>query len=676
MLHARVELLSTTKAAPMSQHIAGMMVYNTASAADVLPGIYYNDGTQWISVRAGTTTSSTIVENQPGRVGQPGKPGQPGGPAQGVVIVNNDNGSWVYNSITENWTIINENNETLTTLKDNGDGTITYTDESNVKTTIKIADGPAGADGFTPFIAANGNWEIRGVDTGVSAKGTAGKSAYVIWKEIPGNETGTVQDFITSLKGADGVSAAKGETGDKGVDGSVVTINPEGNWEIDGTDTKIPATGQNGRTPTVGANGNWLIGTTDTGVSAKGTAGKSAYDIWKDAPGNEAGTVQDFIASLKGATGNSAYGIWLSNGNVGTEQDFLNALKGADGTDVEFVNNRNGTYTFDNGDGIPIIIDIPATIIDHFDTLIKGGSITVNGNTYTSIEDYLEKFVAFNETLTGLVDNANGTFTYTDEAGKPTVIDVSSLEALTTIALNADSVNIDYKDEKGTITQLNLTKIVEKLETLTDKDEAGKPTVIDVKNLETLTALALNTDGKTLEYKNEAGAVSTINLEAIMQANQKTETIVDGLNTTVTSTIVDNLTEFKVNVATASATTLGVVKESALNPTLRINTEGELSIDLSNMNSVKGVSGTYALAPADAIVFGNAVGGDVIIALPTADATNKGKKYTIKKQDNNEDYYVTVTGNIDGLTELYTALPYSGWDLVSDGTKWKIINKF
>ena len=430
-----------------------------------------------------------------------------------------------------------------------------------------------------------------------------------------------------------------------------------------------------------------MIGTTDTGVSAKGTAGKSAYDIWKDAPGNEAGTVQDFITSLKGATGNSAYSIWLSNGNVGTEQDFLNALKGADGTDVEFVNNRNGTYTFDNGDGIPIIIDIPATIIDHFDTLIKGGSITVNGNTYTSIEDYLEKFVAFNETLTGLVDNANGTFTYTDEAGKPTVIDVSSLEALTTIALNADSVNIDYKDEKGTITQLNLTKIVEKLETLTAiidngngtftyKDEAGKPTVIDVKNLETLTALALNTDGKTLEYKNEAGAVSTINLEAIMQANQKTETIVDGLNTTVTSTIVDNLTEFKVNVATASATTLGVVKESALNPTLRINTEGELSIDLSNMNSVKGVSGMYALAPADAIVFGNAVGGDVIIALPTADATNKGKKYTIKKQDNNEDYYVTVTGNIDGLTELYTTLPYSGWDLVSDGTKWTITNKF
>ena len=66
----------------------------------------------------------------------------------------------------------------------------------------------------------------------------------------------------------------------------------------------------------------------------------------------------------------------------------------------------------------------------------------------------------------------------------------------------------------------------------------------------------------------------------------------------------------------------------------------------------------------------------MIIALPTADATNKGKKYTIKKQDNNEDYYVTVTGNIDGLTELYTALPYSGWDLVSDGTKWTITNKF
>lgn len=44
----RVTLTSTTSASPLATHVQGITVYNTATSADVLPGVYMNDGTQWV----------------------------------------------------------------------------------------------------------------------------------------------------------------------------------------------------------------------------------------------------------------------------------------------------------------------------------------------------------------------------------------------------------------------------------------------------------------------------------------------------------------------------------------------------------------------------------------------------------------------------------------------------
>ena len=137
------------------------------------------------------------------------------------------------------------------------------------------------------------------------------------------------------------------------------------------------------------------------------------------------------------------------------------------------------------------------------------------------------------ETLTTVVENTDGTFTYTDEDGGTTVIDVTNLETLTTIALNADNTNIDYVDEDGVTTQLDLTALVQNLETLTTvventdgtftyTDEDGGTTVIDVSNLETLTTITQeigNTDAEVTSgdantiasYVNEDGVTTTIN---------------------------------------------------------------------------------------------------------------------------------------------------------------------
>ena len=49
LLIPRVSLTNTSSFAPLSAHVAGMIVYNTATAGDVKPGFYYSDGSKWIT---------------------------------------------------------------------------------------------------------------------------------------------------------------------------------------------------------------------------------------------------------------------------------------------------------------------------------------------------------------------------------------------------------------------------------------------------------------------------------------------------------------------------------------------------------------------------------------------------------------------------------------------------
>ncbi|MBC8644299.1 hypothetical protein H9W95_10220 [Flavobacterium lindanitolerans] len=68
---------------------------------------------------------------------------------------------------------------------------------------------------------------------------------------------------------------------------------------------------------------------------------------------------------------------------------------------------------------------------------------------------------------------------------------------------------------------------------------------------------------------------------ANIQSNQKLTTVSNGTNTTVASTVTGNTTDYKVSVPTATASNLGVVKEASSNPTIKINSNGELSVNLS-----------------------------------------------------------------------------------------------
>lgn len=57
-------LTATTSPSPLTSHVSGMLIYNTATAgtapSNVVPGLYTNDGTQWILLQTPTSSNFDV----------------------------------------------------------------------------------------------------------------------------------------------------------------------------------------------------------------------------------------------------------------------------------------------------------------------------------------------------------------------------------------------------------------------------------------------------------------------------------------------------------------------------------------------------------------------------------------------------------------------------------------
>jgi hypothetical protein len=63
----RIALTATNSAGPLAAHVAGMIIYNTATAGtapnNVTPGVYYNDGTKWVAAKGISGNGITTTTN-------------------------------------------------------------------------------------------------------------------------------------------------------------------------------------------------------------------------------------------------------------------------------------------------------------------------------------------------------------------------------------------------------------------------------------------------------------------------------------------------------------------------------------------------------------------------------------------------------------------------------------
>src|SRR5699024_2030212 len=98
---------------------------------------------------------------------------------------------------------------------------------------------------------------------------------------------------------------------------------------------------------------------------------------------------------FKDADGNPITEIEVTNDvleNIINEGDIYNEiinLIDLNETVTDIADNGNGTYTYKNEDGDTFVIDVPTSVVENFETIVNDGPVTINGDTFNTVEEYL-----------------------------------------------------------------------------------------------------------------------------------------------------------------------------------------------------------------------------------------------------------------------------------------------
>ncbi|WP_423130039.1 beta strand repeat-containing protein [Gaoshiqia sp. Z1-71] len=477
----------------------GEIFFNTTTGQ-----LYYNNGTTWVSTGNATVpteTLTTLTDN-----------------GDGTLTYVDENGA----STVIDLVAIISGNGTPTSLTDNGDGTMTYTNEDGVGTVInttvlganvQIADGTIDIDGDgTPDNNLNLQDIVNNIGLIVSAQETLttltdngdGTLTYVDENGAP-----TVID-LTALISGNGTPTSLTDNGD----GTLTYTNE------DGVGTVI-------NTTVLGANVQIADGTVDIDGDGTPDNNLNLQDIV-----NNIGLIVSAQETLTTLTDNGDGTLTYVDENGAPTVIDLTALISGNGTPTSLTDNGDGTMTYTNEDGVGTVIN---TTVLGANVQIADGTVDIDGDgtpdNNLSLQDIVNNIgliVSAQETLTTLTDNGDGTLTYVDENGAPTVIDLTALISgngtPTSLTDNGDGT-MTYTNEDGVGTVINTTVLsanVQIADGTIDIDGDGTPdnnlSLQDIVNniglivsaQETLTTLTDNGDG-TYTYTSEDATTTTIN---------------------------------------------------------------------------------------------------------------------------------------------------------------------
>ncbi|TJZ53161.1 hypothetical protein FAZ15_17530, partial [Sphingobacterium olei] len=429
LLHVRIELSRTTDFTPLSAHVAGMMVYNTVTTNDVVPGIYYNDGTKWVLVSSGSASNISYD------------------PTTYVISYIDASG----NPQTVNLVQAIKANETKTLLVSNGGGKYTYFNEEAIDT--------------------NGN--------PILSKG--------VTIDVPADVINNFEEIVTNTEVLNQLIENLTNTtvgGNVSYDGDQFTYVDENNVVQNISFEEIVQANETVTTLVNNNDGTYTY-TNEAGATVTIDVPADVINNFEEIVTNTE-VLNQLIENLTNTTvgGNVSYDgdqfTYIDENNVQQVINFEEIVQ-ANETVTTLVNNNDGTYTYTNEAGATVTIDVPADVISNFENIynqIVNEEIVVNGDTYSSFEEYLtqiitnntnfedndfievsgtgtdtdpfritikagdansmlvtnvtgelewatiESIVQANETVTTLVTNNDGTYTYTNEAGATVTIDV------------------------------------------------------------------------------------------------------------------------------------------------------------------------------------------------------------------------------------------------------------
>src|SRR5690625_4185728 len=437
ILIPRIELESTTDQSTIRNgNVNSLMVFNTQTVNDVSPGYYYWYVDKWSKL---ATTAREII----------------------TTLIDNENGTYLYTSEDGTQTLIDiptsvvndiinqgdvyteiinliDTNETVTIIEDHGNGTYTYYNENEVD-----ASGTIIGTGVTIDVVGD-------VVTNIQNQGDIYNE---IINLIDDNET------ITTLVESNGIYTYTSE------DGTVTVIDIPAsvveNFETIVNDGPVTVNGETFNTVeeyiTNIGNESVTIGGSDF-INATGS-GRAA---------------DPYVVAIEEGAANS---MLMTDANDDLEWVTIESIVQSNETITTLVES-NGIYTYTSEDNTVTVIDIPASVVENFETIVNDGPVTVNGETFNTVEEYIthianesvtiggsdfinvtgsgtaadpyvvaieegaansmlitdangdlewatiESIVQANETVTVLVANADGTYTYTNEAGADVIIDI------------------------------------------------------------------------------------------------------------------------------------------------------------------------------------------------------------------------------------------------------------
>lgn len=239
---------------------------------------------------------------------------------------------------------------------------------------------PAPKDGI------DGEKGDNGSDGQDGAQGPAGMSAYDI--AVERGFDGTVDDWLSSLKGVDGKDGVDGSDGKDGIDGERGDKGEPGSDGVGVSETLIDRDGElivtltNGETKRVGL--------------VVGRDGRDGVDGQKGDPGDQGDPGRDGVDGRRGEQG-----IQGEKGDPGIQGD--KGLPGMDGKDglgfddmrVEYDGERGMTLVFERGEDVhEYNLTIPALIdkgVWKAGEYAKGDVVTQGGSLWIAKRDTMEK---------------------------------------------------------------------------------------------------------------------------------------------------------------------------------------------------------------------------------------------------------------------------------------------
>ena len=323
------------------------------------------------------------------------------------------------------------------------------------------------------------------------------------------------------------------------------------------------------------------------------------------------GTAADpYAIAIKEGAANS---MLITNAAGDVEWASLSTIVKANETVTTVVNNNDGTYTYTNEAGLTTIIDVPAAVVSQFENIyndIVNEAITVGGASYNTFEEYLTQvanesvtiggsefvtvtgtgtaadpyaiaikegatnsmlitnaagdvewaslstIVKANETVTTLVNNNDGTYTYTNEAGVTAIIDVPAA-----VVSQFENIYNDIVNEEITVGGTSYNTFEEYLTQV-----ANESVTIGGSEFVTVTGTGTAADPYAVAIKegaansmlitNAAGDVEWASLSTIVKANETVTTLVQNPDGTYTYYNEDQIGADGMPLAGATGTTI------------------------------------------------------------------------------------------------------------------------